>query len=219
MSSGREPTASEVLDLMLRLEQDQERRGTLWRGYDIFSAAVAEEILGEDSIDWLAQRMQDLYEDGLIAHGPVSGGVREPPVWDGNWIQSANAWRTTGPGWVAAAGHRREGPPVDDLSVGTIRERKVARLREAMNAGMRLREQGSAVAPDELRRHVVNWSENLGVTIRALTDEYQEGLFLAVASDELDPRAALLAKVQYVEDELLPKLRGGQFDVWSSSLD
>jgi hypothetical protein len=48
------------------------------------------------------------------------------------------------------------------------------------------------MAPDELGRHVVNWSENLGVTIGVLTDEYQEGLFLAVASDELDPRAALL---------------------------
>jgi hypothetical protein len=218
MPSGREPTASEVLDLMVRLEQDPMRRGTLWRGYDIFRAAVAEEIVGQDSIDWLAQRMQELHKDGLIAHGPVSGGVREPPVWDGNWIQSAHGWRTTGAGRVAAAAHPREGRAAEP-SVATNRERKIARLREAMNAGMRLREQGRAMSPDELRPQVVNWSDNLGVTIRALTDEYQEGLLLAVASDELDPRAVLLGKVRYVEDELLPKIRQGQFDEWSSSLD
>jgi hypothetical protein len=37
----------------------------------------------EDSIDWIAQRMQQLVGEGLIVHGAVNGGVREPAVWDG----------------------------------------------------------------------------------------------------------------------------------------
>jgi hypothetical protein len=93
---------------MDRLERDPERRGELNRGYDIFRACLADGIVGEDSIDWLAQRMQDLQGDGLIAHGPVSGGVREPTVWDDHWLQSAFGWRVTAPGRADAALHRRE---------------------------------------------------------------------------------------------------------------
>lgn len=102
------PTASEVLDVMDRLERDPERRGELYRGYDIFAACVAEEIVGDDSIGWLAQRMQELHGEGLIAHGPVSGGVREPVEWDSNWLQSAHGWRVTSAGRADAALHRQE---------------------------------------------------------------------------------------------------------------
>jgi hypothetical protein len=105
------PTASEVLEVMDRLERDPERRGEMYRGYDIFKACVADEIVGQDSVDWVAQRMQELHRDGLIAHGPVSGGVREPPVWDGQWLQSASGWRVTAPGRADAALHRRETAP------------------------------------------------------------------------------------------------------------
>jgi hypothetical protein len=98
MSSGRMPTASEVLDVMDRLERDPERRIELSQSYDIFRACVGEGILGEDSIDWLAQRMQQLHGEELIAHGPVNAGVREPPVWDGQWIQMMHEWRVTSRG-------------------------------------------------------------------------------------------------------------------------
>jgi hypothetical protein len=93
---------------MDRLERDPERRGELNRGYDVFMACPADGIVREDSIDWLAQRMQDLQGDGLIAHGPVSEGVREPTVWDDHWLQSAFGWRVTAPGRADAALHRRE---------------------------------------------------------------------------------------------------------------
>jgi len=99
------PTASEVLDVMDRLERDPERRRELARSYDIFRACVGERLVGEDSIDWLAQRLQQLHGEGLIAHGPVSGGVREPPVWDGQWIQMMHDWRVTADGRADAALH------------------------------------------------------------------------------------------------------------------
>jgi hypothetical protein len=93
---------------MDRLERDPQRRGELYRGYDIFSACVGEHIVGEDSIDWLAQRIQELHGEGLVAHGPVSGGVSQPPVWDSHWLQSAFGWRVTAAGRADAALHRRE---------------------------------------------------------------------------------------------------------------
>jgi hypothetical protein len=96
---------------MDRLERHPQRRGELARGYDIFTACVSEKIVGDDSIDWLAQRMQELHRDGLIEHGPVGGGVREPSVWDGNWIQSVHSWRVTAPGRADAALYRREKRP------------------------------------------------------------------------------------------------------------
>ena len=95
MSSGQMPTASEILDVLDRLERDPERRRLLASGYEIFRVCVAEALLNEDSTDWLAQRMQQLLGEGLIAHGPISGGVREPAVWDGNWLQSVHDWRVT----------------------------------------------------------------------------------------------------------------------------
>ena len=108
MSSGRMPTTSEVLDVMDRLEHDAERRIELSQSYDIFRACVGEGIVREDSIDWIAQRMQQLLGEGLIAHGMVNGGVREPPVWDGQWIQMMHDWRVTATGRADAALYRSE---------------------------------------------------------------------------------------------------------------
>lgn len=109
MSSGRRmPIASEVLDVMDRLEHDAERRIELSRSYDVFRACVDEGIVREDSSDWIAQRMQQLLGEGLIAHGAVNGGVREPPVWDGQWIQMMHDWRVTATGRADAALYRSE---------------------------------------------------------------------------------------------------------------
>jgi TIR domain len=96
---------------MDRLERDPDRRGELYRGYDIFRACVSNGIVGDDSIDWLAQRMQELHGEGLIAHGPVIGGVSEPPVWDNQWLQSVHGWRVKAAGRADAALHRRESTP------------------------------------------------------------------------------------------------------------
>lgn len=75
-------------------------------GYRIFMVCVKEGLLNEDSIDWLAQRLQELHREELIAHGPVNGGVREPPVWDGQWLQSVHEWRVTAAGRADAALYR-----------------------------------------------------------------------------------------------------------------
>ena len=77
-------------------------------GYQIFRVCADEGLLNDDSIDWLAEGMQHLHAEDLIAHGPVSGAVREPVMWDGNWLQSAHDWRVTSNGRADAALYRRE---------------------------------------------------------------------------------------------------------------
>jgi len=91
---------------MDRLEHDAARRIELSRSYDVFRACVDEGIVREDSIDWIAQRMQQLLGEGLIAHDMVNGGVREPPVWDGQWIQMMHGWWATATGRADAALYR-----------------------------------------------------------------------------------------------------------------
>ncbi len=112
------PTASEVLDVLDRLERDAERRTKLASGYEIFRVCVEEGLLNEDSCDWLAQRMQQLNGEHLIAHGPVGAGVLEPMVWDNNWLQSVHDWRVTATGRADAALYRSGGKsaPVDGES-------------------------------------------------------------------------------------------------------
>jgi hypothetical protein len=107
MSSGRKPTPSEILDVMDRLERDVARRHELLQGYAIFRACVDAGVVGDDSIDWVAQCMQQLAQEGLIAHGPVSVGIPEPMMWDGYWIQSAHDWRVLAPGRADVEVYRR----------------------------------------------------------------------------------------------------------------
>ncbi len=108
MVSGHKPTASEVLDVMDRLQRDRDHRGDLTRSEAIFRACVAEELLDLDAIDWLAQALQELHGEGLVAYGSVHGGVLEPCVWDGSWIGAVSNWRVTSAGRADAALFRRE---------------------------------------------------------------------------------------------------------------
>lgn len=108
MTSGRTPTASEVLDLLDRLQRDEARRGVLASSWEIYRAAVAEQIIGEDGIDWLAERMQELVDESLVAFGAASGGVIEPPRWNGGFIQMLHYWRVTAAGRADARLYRDE---------------------------------------------------------------------------------------------------------------
>jgi TIR domain len=112
MASGSIPTAPEVLSVLDRLERNPERRSELWTGYQIVRACVAEGIVGDDSIDWVAQRMQELHSEGLIAHDPISGGVMEPRVWNDGWLQSVHGWRVTSDGRADAELHERRSAAV-----------------------------------------------------------------------------------------------------------
>jgi hypothetical protein len=147
MASGRKPTASEVLNVMDHLQRDRDRRLKLDRGDGIFRACVAEGLLNTDSIDWLAQAMQELYGEGLIAYGSVHGGITEPSVWDSRWIQAMYDWRVTSAGRADAALYRRESGRVSfaesavpggdhDLFISHASEDKemVRRLRDALTA-------------------------------------------------------------------------------------
>lgn len=108
MASGHKPTASEVLDVMDRLQRDPGRRHALDRGDGIFRVCVEEELLSQESIDWLASAMQELFREGLIVYGSAHGGAYEPPVWNDHWIQSSYDWRVTSAGRADAALYRRE---------------------------------------------------------------------------------------------------------------
>jgi hypothetical protein len=112
MVSGSIPTASEVLGVLDRLERNPERRSELRSGYQIFRACVAEGVVADGLIDWVAQRMQELHSEGLIAHGPISGGVKEPRIWDDGWLQSVHDWRVTSDGRADAALHERRSAAV-----------------------------------------------------------------------------------------------------------
>jgi hypothetical protein len=98
MSASRQPTASEVLDLMDRLQRDESRRAVLGSSWSIYEAAVDDKIIGRGGIDLLAQCMQELWDESLIAHGLQNAGVVPPPVWDGAWIQQLHNWRVTADG-------------------------------------------------------------------------------------------------------------------------
>jgi len=108
MAYGRKPTASEVLDVMDRLQRDPIRRDELSAGHRIFRVCVEEGLLNEHSIDWLAELMQELHDEGLIAYGSVHAGVIKPSVWDNGWLQSMADWRVTSSGRADAALYRRE---------------------------------------------------------------------------------------------------------------
>lgn len=118
-ASGRFPSASEVLDVMVQLDRDPARRFDLQIGYKIYEACIAAGVVGPDGIDWVAQRMQELARDGLIEHGPIARGVIEPSVWDGYWIQSAHDWRITSAGRASAALVQRRAP-VNDSQSGLV---------------------------------------------------------------------------------------------------
>lgn len=108
MAYGRRPTASEVLDLLDRLQRDPVRRDELVAGYRIFRVTVAEDLLNEASIDWLAELMQELHSEGLIDYGSAHLSATEPPIWDGHWLQALADWRVTAAGRADAALYRRE---------------------------------------------------------------------------------------------------------------
>jgi hypothetical protein len=156
MSSGRIPTGSEILDVLVRLEHDPEERNKLASGYELFRVCVAAGLLNEDSVDWLAQVLQQLHGEGLIAHGPVNGGVRKPPVWDGNWLQSAHQWRVTASGRADAALYRQEAVPLTAVTTHHVHDLFICHASEDKELVARplceaLEQRGWQVWLDELR--------------------------------------------------------------------
>lgn len=105
------PSASEVLEVLDRLQRDQERRMVLMTSYGIHEAMVAEGVLPQGQIDWLAICMQELVSEELIVYGSVSGGAYPPPesaLWDGGWLQQLHDWRVTAKGRSDAKLYRDE---------------------------------------------------------------------------------------------------------------
>ncbi|WP_051222907.1 toll/interleukin-1 receptor domain-containing protein [Conexibacter woesei] len=125
MASGRFPSSSEILDALDRAEHDENLRLKLQTGYGVFEICVAAGAVDRDGIDWVAQSLQKLDAEGLVAHGPANLGVAEPALWDGFWLQSVHGWRLTAAGRQDAALFRAESEklrksntaPMDDAAV------------------------------------------------------------------------------------------------------
>lgn len=104
MPTSIPPTASEILDLIARLERDPVRRVELSSGWSLFEAAVAENLVGPTAIDWIGQAVQQLVAEELVTAGMTRQGPQPPPVvWDGHWLQQHFNFRTTAKGRADAA--------------------------------------------------------------------------------------------------------------------
>lgn len=107
---------------MDQLQKDEDRRNSLASSWTIYQEAVDGGIVGRHGIDLLARCMQELHEEGLIAHELQNAGVAPLPVWDGSWIQQLHQWRITASGRRDASLfreqqgnlHRTSGVKVDD---------------------------------------------------------------------------------------------------------
>jgi hypothetical protein len=109
MSTERQPSASEVLDFMDCLQRDEARRSTLASSWDLYQAAVLDELVGPNKIDAFAQAMQELHGEGLISYGTRSGGdLPSSSVWDGAEVQQMHNWRVTAEGRRDASLFRTE---------------------------------------------------------------------------------------------------------------
>jgi hypothetical protein len=111
MPSGRKPTASEVLDVMDGLQADETQRYKLSSANEILRMCADEGLMPADSLDWLAEALQELYLEDLIAFGGVGGGLVEPVVWDGSWVLRIANWRVTAAGRRDAALYRTQTRP------------------------------------------------------------------------------------------------------------
>jgi hypothetical protein len=108
MNGERQPTASEVLDLMDRLQRDEQKRLSLYLSVDIMNAAVEEGLVGRGGIDRLAGCMQELCQEGLIAYSTQNALTIPGPVWDGSSVQQMHGWRVTAEGRRDASLYRQE---------------------------------------------------------------------------------------------------------------
>lgn len=106
--SARQPIASEVLDLMDRLQRDESRRNVLASSWNLYEAAVSDGLIDRGQIDWLAQCMQELHSEGLIAYRLRNGGTVPRPVWTSAEIQQMYDWRVTAEGRRDASLFRAE---------------------------------------------------------------------------------------------------------------
>lgn len=94
---------------MDQLQKDEARRNSLSSSWAIYQEAVDSDVVDRNGIDLLARCMQELHEEGLIAHELQNAGVTPPPVWDGSWIQQLHQWRLTADGRRDASLFREQG--------------------------------------------------------------------------------------------------------------
>lgn len=104
-----QPIASEVIDLMDRLQRDENRRNMLASSWTLYEAAVEDGVIERGQIDWLARSMQELHEERLIAYRFRNGGTAVRSVWDSAEIQQMHDWRVTAEGRRDASLFRAEG--------------------------------------------------------------------------------------------------------------
>lgn len=120
MSSRPNPTASEVLDVLDRLQRSAGRRTSLQTSHGLFTECVAEGVVSSEAMDWWARCMQELVTDELIAYGATSRGAPPAPaIWSGASIQQISDWRVTAHGRADAATYRNENARLTDVETFT----------------------------------------------------------------------------------------------------
>jgi hypothetical protein len=100
--------ASELLDFMDRLQRDEGRRNVLASSWKLYEAAVAHGLIDSGQIDRLAQCMQELHSEGLIAYRMRNSTADPRSVWDSPEIQQMHDWRVTAEGRRDASLFRAE---------------------------------------------------------------------------------------------------------------
>lgn len=103
-------TVPELLDLIVRLEDDPARRNVLdGHSYGLFRAAVDEGLVSDDQIDGFAAVIGHAYHQGAIGFRRVHGGAIIPQPdqhWTDHAFQSRNGYYSTVTGQQIAALYR-----------------------------------------------------------------------------------------------------------------
>ncbi|MGE5700887.1 MAG: toll/interleukin-1 receptor domain-containing protein [Arthrospira platensis] len=88
------PTVAEVVDLVVRLEDDPTRRHILsGHSHGLFQAAVEEGLVGNDGIDAFAEVIGRAVQQGTLGFQAEHAGVHLPPP-NANWTNHAFQSRT-----------------------------------------------------------------------------------------------------------------------------
>jgi hypothetical protein len=138
------PNVADVVDLVVRLEDDTERRGLLDSfPYDLFRVAVDDGLVAQDGMAAFANAIGDAVQQGLIGYRRQHGGAILPPPeapWTDHAFQSRSGYYSTVAGQQMAALRRQRMAPSTDRTALARRltgelEESEDLLGEALQAG------------------------------------------------------------------------------------
>jgi hypothetical protein len=103
-----QPTPPQILELIDRMYRDPLRRSELGSGWNLYQAAVREQLTPEGDIDAVARCVGELVEDGLVAFRMSTGQSPPGAMWGSQELQQHHEYRPTAAGQAAASRTRAE---------------------------------------------------------------------------------------------------------------